>query len=137
MSETLEFVKQREANEEIIMQIYDMCNDKKEYKKFLSFCKDMGKEFKSLMKEKETKVYQVKKIKINENVSVQSCIMNFRPDSYNDTENPLEIKVTIADDSKNGLTSYGSSMFGGCNEAEYNEFLGLVSSGYNDFTKEF
>jgi len=137
MSENLEFDKKREANEEVIISIYDMCNDKKEYKKFMNFCKDAGKEFKTLLKEKDTKIYQVKEVQINDNVHVSVVIQNFRPDSYEKLENPLEITVSISDDSKNGFTAHGSAIYGGCNEAEYNELIGLISSGYADFTKEF
>jgi hypothetical protein len=137
MSENLELVKQIEANEEVIVQIYDMCNDKKEYKKFMNFCKDAGKEFKALQKVKETKIFQVKQVQISDTVNVSATIMNFRPDSYEKLDNPLEITVRISDDSKNGFTAHGSAIYGGCNEAEYNEFIGLISSGYSDFTKEF
>ena len=113
-----------------------MCNDKKEYKKFMTFCKDAGKEFKALQKEKDVKIYQVKEIQINDNIHASAIIQNFRPESYNKTDSPLEITVSIVDDSKNGLTAHGSAIFGGCNEAEYNELIGLISSGYADFTKE-
>ena len=138
MSESLEMVKQIEENETVIIQIYDMCTDKKEYKKILDFCKKQQKEFKALQKEaRELKIHQVKKLIIREDLIVRSTICNFQPDYYSHTENPLEITVTIADDSKNGLTTRGSAIFGGCNEAEYNEFIGILSSGYGDFTKEF
>ena len=137
MSDAVELVKQIEANEEVVIQIYDMCNDKKEYKRFLAFCKDAGKEFKSLQKQKDLKVLQIKQIQLNDTIRVTSTIKNYDPNSYNETENPLEISVSILDDSKNGLTTNGSAFFGGCNEAEYNEFIGIISSGYSEFTKEF
>ena len=137
MSDAVELVKQIETNEEVVIQIYDMCNDKKEYKRFLTFCKDAGKEFKSLQKQKDLKVLQIKQIQLNDTIRVTSTIKNYDPNSYNETENPLEISVSILDDSKNGLTTKGSAFFGGCNEAEYNEFIGIISSGYSDFTKEF
>lgn len=140
MSDTLKMVDQIEANEGVVMQIYDMCNDKKEYKKFLEFCKKVGKEFRGLQKEAEdTKIFQIKKVKINDSVDVTATIQNYNPSSYNHNslDIPLEISVNISDDSKNGLTTKGSAFFGGCNEAEYNEFIGIITSGYHDFTKEY
>lgn len=136
MSETLRLAERIENNDDIIMRIYDMCNDKKDYKRILNFCREMGKEFKALKKEKEMKIYQIKKIMINDITSARCYIMNFQPEFYSDISNPLEIKIVIDDNSKNGFTTYGSSKFGGCNEAEFNEFLGIISSGYSDFTKE-
>ena len=134
MSEELKMVEQLEEKDAIKMQIVDMCETKKEYSKIVSFCKGQLKEFKSLLKESnEVNIHQVKQIKVSNKCEVTCTICNFMPNSYNKNIVPLEIQTILSGENKTGLTTKGSAMFGGCNEAEYSEFITLLKEGLHDF----
>ena len=140
MSEILDFMQRTEDNNAIVIQIYDMCANKKEYKKILNFCKKQLREFKSFNRKckKDTKAHQIKILIIREgSLVVKSEIYNFIPEFCNSSDNPFEIKISITDSSKNGFTTYGSSVNKGCNEAEFIEFIKILNRGYYEFTKEF
>lgn len=137
--DSLEFFKKIEKNADATIKLYDLCNDKKDYKKIYNFVKDQSRDMKALGKE-GYKVYQVKQMQLNDRVTITSTIKNFNPESINDIINdrPIEILIVFEDQTNSsiGIHTSGSGFFGGCNEADIEEFVQIVKDGMSDFTKE-
>lgn len=135
----LKMMESIEENADATMKMYDLCENKCQYKKFYKFVKSQVKEMRKLNKVKDIKVSQVKSIDINETFSVDCYIKNFNPDMINDRleeRRPIEIFFELRSTSGKGLKVNGSSYYGGCNEAEALEFLEIIKAGISDFSKE-
>ena len=117
------------------MQIVDMCEDKKDYKKIVKFCDKQKKSLYSALRLNENvSIYEEIKEVINDHLKVSSVIRNYDPGSANIRDKfPAEIMISIANKDDIGITTYGSGFLGGCNASEYGDFLELIHSGVKDF----
>lgn len=134
----LQLIKEVESTD-VAIKIYDLCKDKKEYKKIYNTCKGRVREFSKHVKT-DNKFYLHESFKIGDNLFVTSIIRNYDPKSTNafGVDHPMEVYFNIHDDNKNGINVSGSSYFGGCNESEANEFIHILKNGLSDlnFIKE-
>lgn len=119
----------------VVMKIYDMVENKKEYKEIIKFVKNTYKTFEKNYS-KGDKFYQIVEKDINEFVTLTGIICNFEPDIANSSEYRMEASISITDTSNNGITAKGSGHFGGCTIDELKEFLDILNQGLKDFTKE-
>ena len=134
----LELIKQeyaKDAQMSVVMKIYDMVENKKEYKEIIKFVKKTYKTFKNNYGN-ANKFYQVVEKDISDFVTLTSIICNFEPDIANSAEYRMEASISITDTANNGITAKGSGHYGGCTIDELEEFLDILNQGLKDFTKK-
>lgn len=139
-TKTLELVKEVESGSAIVVKVYDLCNNKSDYRKILKFFRKCLKKYSRMLNKvgKATAIYEYEKTIIHENLSVTCVIRNCDMEYFHLPEDlkPLEICGFINKDSEEGIHTKGIGYFGGCNEAEFAEFVKILKDGYYDFTKE-
>lgn len=118
----------------IAIQIFEYCNDKKDYKKILKVCKKQVRQYFRMVSRAKNHVFNQSQVRISDNLFVDTSIRNFDPKSLNDIDNdhPLEIRFNIHNRNNKGINVSGSSYYGGCNEAEINEFIQILKNGLTD-----
>jgi len=136
----LKMIETIEKDADVTMKMYDLCENKCQYKKLYKFVKSQIKEMRKLNNNKGLRVNQIKSININDNFAIDCYIKNFDPEMINDRleeRRPVEISFELrTPEIGRGLSVNGSSYYGGCNEAEAMEFLDIIKAGISDFSKE-
>lgn len=134
-NEQLKSEYEKDARLSTVFKIYDMVDNKNEYKEIIKFVKNTYKTFKKYYNSGDRFSQEIHR-DINESLTVISIIENFDPLIENLEEYDMEASISISDTNGNAITAHGAGHKGGCTLEEVKEFLDILKVGLKEFTKE-